>query len=62
MPKEREVRYVLKRLAKEGWEKKSVRGSHAKLCKNGKVIVVSVSKREIPLGTYRTIAKQAGWL
>ena len=62
MPGEREVRYVLKRLANEGWKKKSVRGSHVKLYKNDKIIVVSVSKREIPLGTYRTIARQAGWL
>ena len=62
MPKEREVRYVLKRLAKEGWVEARVRGSHHLLCKDGKTIPVPTSRRELPIGTYRSIAKNAGWL
>ena len=66
MPKEREVRYVLKRLAKEGWVPREGtskgKGSHRVLEKDGKSISIPTSRREIRIGTYRQIAKDANWL
>ena len=66
MPKEREVRYVLKRLAKEGWEPRKGaskgKGSHRVLEKDDKSISIPMSRRELRIGTYRQIAKDAGWL
>lgn len=62
MPKEQEVREVLKRFRKEGWQEESDKGSHVIFLKDGKRISVPTSKREIPIGTYRIIAKDAGWL
>lgn len=52
MPKEQEVREILKRLRKEGWTERSGKGSH----------VVFSKKKEVPIGTYRNIAKAAGWM
>ena len=62
MPKEQEVREVIKRLRKEGWQEASGKGSHRIFRKNGVTISIPASKRELPLGTYRTIAKKAAWL
>ena len=62
MPKEQEVREFLKRLRKEGWIEASGKGSHKVFRKDGTMIVVPTSKRELPLGTYRNIAKTAGWI
>lgn len=60
MPTEQEVRQVLKRLRKEGWDLESGRGSHVVARKNGRMVTVPTAKREIPIGTYRNIAKEAG--
>ena len=62
MPREREVRYVLKRLAKEGWVRDHIRGSYYIFCKDGKSVSIPTSKREIAIGTYRSIAKKIGWI
>lgn len=62
MPTEQEVRQVLKRLRKEGWELESGKGSHVVARKCGRMVTVPTAKKEIPLGTYRNIAKGAGWL
>ena len=61
MPTEREVRVALKRLRKEGWELESGKGSHSVARKDGRMVTVPTAKREIPIGTYRNIAKGAGW-
>lgn len=61
MPTEQEVRQVLKRLRKEGWDLESGRGSHVVARKNGCMVTIPTAKREIPIGTYRNIAKGAGW-
>lgn len=61
MPTEQEVRHVLKRLKKEGWELESGKGSHVVARKDGKMVTVPTAKREIPIGTYKNIAKGAGW-
>ncbi len=62
MPKEQEVKEVLKRLRKERWLEDSGKGSHRTFRKSGVTISVPTSKKELPLGTYRSIAKKAGWL
>ena len=62
MPKEQEVREVLRRLRREGWELESGRGSHMVARRDGVMVVVPTAKREIPIGTYRNIARGAGWL
>ncbi|CBL04509.1 type II toxin-antitoxin system HicA family toxin [Gordonibacter pamelaeae] len=62
MPKEQEVREVMKRLRKEEWEEESGKGSHVVFRKDGRTVSVPTSKKELRTGTYRNIAKTAGWL
>lgn len=62
MPKEQEVREVIGRLRKERWQEASGKGSHRIFRKDGLTISVPASKKELPLGTYRTIARKAGWI
>lgn len=62
MPKEQETREVLRRLRREGWELESGKGSHVVARRHGAMVVVPTAKHEIPIGTYRNIAKGAGWL
>lgn len=62
MPKERETKEVLKRLRREGWDEEHGKGSHVVFRKDGKMITVPTSKKEQCVGTYRAIAKIAGWL
>lgn len=48
-------------LKREGWILESVKGSHHKLVKAGKHVVVPVhGKRELKPGTLRKILKEAG--
>ncbi len=53
---------MLKRFKKEGWKLQSGKGSHVVVRRDGVQISVPTSKKEIPIGTYRKIAKTAGWL
>ena len=57
---------MLKRLAKEGWEPREGaskgKGSHRVLEKDGRSISIPTSRRELRIGTYRQIAKDANWL
>lgn len=62
MPTEQEVRHVLKRLKKDGWQLDSSKESHVVARKDGHMLTVPTAKREIPIGTYRNIAKGAGWM
>jgi len=59
---ENDSRKIIKRLKTEGFELISVRGSHHKFRKDNKVVIVSHPKKDLPLGTVKAIAKQAGWL
>ncbi len=53
-------REVLKRLAQEGFEKVSQKGSHIKLRHpDGRMVVVPHPKQDLPPGTLRNIEKQA---
>jgi predicted RNA binding protein YcfA (HicA-like mRNA interferase family) len=59
---ERDSKKIVKRLADEGFELVSVKGSHHKFRKGGRMIIVPHPKKDLPLGTARSIAKMAGWL
>ena len=61
MPKEQEVKEVLKRLRKEGWEERSGKGSHRVFKKDGITISVPTSEKEVANGTFRKIKRDAGW-
>ena len=56
-------RDILDRLRREGFEPVSVRGSHHKLHHPvlRKVVIVPHPRRDIPIGTARSIYRQAGW-
>lgn len=62
MPKEQEVREIAKRFRREGWEEESGKGSHVVFRKEGRTVSLPTSKKEVPIGTYRAIAKAAGWM
>lgn len=54
---------VVKRLRAEGWAQVSQEGSHAKFKHPGKTghVIVALPRREIPIGTLKSIFHQAGW-
>jgi predicted RNA binding protein YcfA (HicA-like mRNA interferase family) len=54
---------IIRRLKKEGWREVSRKGSHVKFKHPDKpeIVVVPHPKSEIPIGTLRSIEKQAGW-
>jgi predicted RNA binding protein YcfA (HicA-like mRNA interferase family) len=43
-----------------GYNFVSQKGSHAKYKKGGRTVIVPSPKKEIPLGTFRSIIRQAG--
>lgn len=53
---------VIKRLEKEGRIEGRIRGSHHIFTKKGepKIVVVSTSKRIVPIGTMKNIERQSG--
>lgn len=59
---ERDSKKIIKRLKDEGFELISVRGSHHKLRKGAVTIIVPHPKKDLPVGTARAIAKDAGWI
>ena len=58
---ERNSRLIVKRLQRGGWELVSVRGSHHKFRRGAETLVVPHPKKDLPLGTARSIARSAGW-
>lgn len=62
MPLLRNSRDIIRRLEAEGWSLVSTRGSHNKFRKDGITLVVPHPKRDLPVGTARSIARVAGWL
>lgn len=61
MPSEREVRRVLARFAREGWQCENGKSSHVVLRKAGATISVPTLRKELVPGTYGQIARLAGW-
>jgi len=59
---ERDSKKIIKRLKEEGFELISVRGSHHKFRKGAVTIIVPHPKKDLPVGTARAIAKDAGWI
>jgi predicted RNA binding protein YcfA (HicA-like mRNA interferase family) len=58
---ERDSKRIVKKLLAEGFELIAVKGSHHKFRKGAAVVVVPHPKRDLPLGTARSIARMAGW-
>ena len=54
-------RSIVKRLMDEGWALVSVKGSHHKFRKGTVTVIVPHPRKDLPLGTARSIAKMAGW-
>ena len=59
---ERHSRRIVRRLQREGFALISVQGSHHKFRRGDRTVIVPHPKRDLPLGTARNIARQAGWL
>lgn len=59
---ERDSKKIVKRLKDEGFEHIGSKGSHHKFRKGSVVIIVPHPKKDLPLGTARSIAKAAGWI
>jgi len=60
MPKQYSSAEVIKILQKSGFKYISQKGSHAKYRKDSFTVIVPMGKKEIPLGTLRSIMRQAG--
>ena len=52
---------IIRRLKDDGFVLVSVKGSHHKFRKAGKTVIVPHPRKDLPVGTARNIAKQAGW-
>jgi predicted RNA binding protein YcfA (HicA-like mRNA interferase family) len=59
---ERDSKRIVKRLLAEGFERVAAKGSHHKFRKGSAVVVVPHPKKDLPLGTARSIARMVGWL
>ncbi|MBQ0707854.1 MULTISPECIES: type II toxin-antitoxin system HicA family toxin [unclassified Ochrobactrum] len=57
----RDSKKIVKRLESEGFELISVKGSHHKFRKGDRTVIVPHPKKDLPQGTAKAIAKQAGW-
>ena len=57
----RNSRDIVKRLEAEGFKRVSVKGSHHKSRKGPVTVIVPHPKKDLPLGTARSIARQVGW-
>lgn len=56
-----DAKQVLKILKANGFDKKSQKGSHIKLIKGDKIVIVPEhGKKDIPLGTLKNIEKSSG--
>ncbi|SES66834.1 type II toxin-antitoxin system HicA family toxin [Paracoccus homiensis] len=53
---------LLKMLKAEGFEEIQKRGSHLKLRKGERTVILPHPKKDLPLGTVRAIYRQAGLL
>jgi predicted RNA binding protein YcfA (HicA-like mRNA interferase family) len=62
MRMERDSKKIVKRLKDEGFELISIAGSHHKFRKGAITVIVPHPKKDLPTGTARAIAKQAGWI
>jgi len=54
------VKAVIKILEKKGFKIKRQRGTHLIMRNNGKLVVVPIHHKIIPIGTLKSIEKQSG--
>jgi predicted RNA binding protein YcfA (HicA-like mRNA interferase family) len=59
---ERDSRKIVSRLIAEGFVLVSNKGSHHKFRKDDMTVIIPHPKKDLPLGTARSIARMAGWL
>ncbi|WEF23511.1 type II toxin-antitoxin system HicA family toxin [Paracoccus sp. S3-43] len=59
---ETDSRKIIQMLKAEGFEEVSKRGSHLKLRKGDRTVIVPHPKKNLPVGTVRSIYWQAGLL
>lgn len=58
----KDSRDIIKRLKQDDFALVSVRGSHHKFRHpNGRIVIVTHPRKDIPAGTVRSIYMQAGW-
>ncbi|WP_342727586.1 type II toxin-antitoxin system HicA family toxin [Thioclava dalianensis] len=62
MDLERNSKKLRALLLKEGFEEVSKRGSHLKLKRGDLTVILPHPKKDLPLGTVRSIYRQAGLL
>jgi predicted RNA binding protein YcfA (HicA-like mRNA interferase family) len=55
-------RKIIQRLKDDGFELVATKGSHHKFRRGERTVIVPHPKKDLPLGTARSIAKQAGWI
>lgn len=58
---ERNSKKIVRRLLEDDFELISISGSHHKFRKGANTVIVPHPKKDLPIGTARAIAKQAGW-
>jgi predicted RNA binding protein YcfA (HicA-like mRNA interferase family) len=51
---------IVSNLLKNGFSFISQKGSHQKYRKGDKTVIVPASRKEIPIGTFRSIIRQSG--
>lgn len=59
---ERNSKQIIKRLRSDGFILVATKGSHHKFRKGSIIVIVPHPKRDLPIGTARSIAKMAGWI
>jgi predicted RNA binding protein YcfA (HicA-like mRNA interferase family) len=63
---ERDSKAIVRRLLADGFVLVSVKGSHHKFARAvegaTRTVIVPHPKRDLPTGTARAIARQAGWI
>ena len=57
----RNSRDIVKRLESEGFKLVSIRGSHHKFTRGPVTVIVPHPKKDLPIGTALSIARQVGW-
>lgn len=62
MRMERDSKKIVKSLKNEGFELVAIKGSHHKFRRGALTVIVPHPKKDLPIGTAREIAKQAGWI
>jgi predicted RNA binding protein YcfA (HicA-like mRNA interferase family) len=58
---DRDSRKIVKRLLADGFVQVASKGSHVKFRKGDRTVIVPHPKKDLPVGTARSIAAMAGW-